>query len=400
MGRKKKPGKKKPLQPTALTKEEDCLVTSILEGYETSDPAEIVARVPDLPMARAVAERLCLGSEPSISLLLALKERFEDKQINKTIKREFFKLKQKGVVVEEPFETVDSPNFEIRLHEENKSEAFVGPILNMFGSRAVLITHFKGAKGRHVGMGLVSDEDGIHDFFYGATGKKRLTEMKDRLSENAGPMVETSLAHAATIMETAYSRHIELHPGAPTDYFELRPWFLLNIPILEHAAIYDFIPEGQLTNKIITDSQLDRLFKHGLMESWVIELARLKPFLEELIKMDDSSIILSEQQKSDQARRIRENCIENLFPETERALLKCRLEEMAYFYFKQGEEDFCRLCLDAGFSLAQEDRHGIKNPVLSYIVSRSIALYMDLAKGDKPGYSAPAGNSTSSIILA
>jgi hypothetical protein len=116
--------------------------------------------------------------------------------------------------------------------------------------------------------------------------------------------------------------------------------------------------------------------------------------------MDDSSIILSEQQKSDQARRIRENCIENLFPETERALLKCRLEEMAYFYFKQGEEDFCRLCLDAGFSLAQEDRHGIKNPVLSYIVSRSIALYMDLAKGDKPGYSAPAGNSTSSIILA
>ncbi|SPD75522.1 conserved hypothetical protein [uncultured Desulfobacterium sp.] len=398
MSLKKKPGKKKPLHTVSTTKEEDALVASILAG-DTSDPGKFASAVPDLAIARAVAERLCLEAEPSITLLTVLKDRFKDKQINKTLKRALFKLRQKGVIVNEAILAEDSPFFDIRPRQEDKPEAFVGPILNMFGSRAVYITHFRGVRGLHAGMGLVSDEDGIHDFFYGPIGKKRLLEAKEMVSENAGPLVETSLSHAASIFETAYQRHLEINKREHLGFSELRPWYLQNAPPLDHSAIYDYVPEQQSPGRPLTDSQLERLLNQGPMESWVIDFESLKPYLEELIKLDESPIILTELQKSDQARRLKDDCIEKLFSDTSRALLKRRFEEMAYFFFKQGQEDLCHLCLGAGQGLINEDSHGMKNQVLFYLVNRSFTLYLDLAEGGKTENEFTPEEPTSNIIF-
>ncbi|MBW1902062.1 MAG: hypothetical protein JRJ20_10550 [Deltaproteobacteria bacterium] len=182
MRRKKKPKTKKPLQPTVLTPEEKSSVTSILKKFDNADPAELVAMLPDARHAQAIIDQVCMGKAPSVPLLLALKDGFEDKRVHKAVKRALFKLRQKGISVEEYLKPEGTPSLILKAPQKEKPAAYVGPVLNMFGSRAVLITHFRGTKSRHMGMGIASDEEGIHEFLYGIFSKKRTKEMKDLLS--------------------------------------------------------------------------------------------------------------------------------------------------------------------------------------------------------------------------
>jgi hypothetical protein len=360
---------------------------------------EIVSRIPDSRHARALVELLCMDDDPSIPLLLAIKVGFEDKHVRKTVKRALFKLKQRGIPVEELLESESPAPAILKPPQEEKPAAYIGPILDILGSRSVLITLHRTMKGQHLGMGFVSDKDGIHQFLYGAFSKKRTKEMKDHFSEKAGPLVETSLSHAGTILEDAYKRHMGFHSDAPPDYLELRPWLLDNTSLLERPVIFDFISDDQLVNRILTDSQLEELFKHKLMETWLVEFERLRPFMEELLKVEDSPIVLTEGQKSDQSRRIREKCMDELFPDSERALLKRRLEEMAYVFFKLGEEALSRLCLDAARTMDQEDNLLKKNPVIEILVERSLDFYMNVARGGAPDDKKPSDSSSPSIII-
>ena len=64
-----------------------------------------------------------------------------------------------------------------------------------------------------------------------------------------------------------------------------------------------------------------------------------------------------------------------LYPESKRDLLKNRLEETAFFFFKLGEEDFARLSLAAAHSLDKKDSIIGVNPFLKALVERTLELY-------------------------
>ena len=377
MRRNKKPKKKKTDHPSLL-KSEETLVTSLLEDFKNADPAEIAARIPHSHLAGIFLERLPLDNEFPVPLLLALDETFKDKKVHKLVKRLIFKLKQKGVPVDESFPQRASHDAILTRTQKEEPAAHIGPIAGIMGSRAVLIVLQGAVKGYQAGIGLVSETEGMLQFLYGPFSKKRLREIKGSLSQEAGPLVETSLPHAATILETAYRRHMELHSDTPSQYPEIRPRLLENVTILDRPIIYDFIPEipGDGT---LTDSQLGKLFAHNLMGSWHIDFEDLKPFMEDILKVEGSPIILSDTQKADQIRQIKEKSIEELFPGPRRALLKHYLEEMAYFFFKLDQDEYSRMALTAARNLDEEDTILRKNRVVEFLLERSMQYYMDLA---------------------
>ena len=377
MQRNKKPMKKKTDHPSLL-KSEETLVTSLLEDFKNADPAEIVARIPHSHLAGIFLERLPLDNEFPVPLLIALDEAFNDKKVHKLVKRILFRLKQKGIPVDESFPQRASHDAILTRTQKEDPVAHIGPIAGTIGSRAVLIVLQSAVKGYQAGIGLVSETEGILQFLYGPFSKKRLKEIKGSLSQEAGPLVETSLSHAATILEIAYRRHMELHSDAPSQYPELRPRLLENATILDRPIIYDFVPEipGDGT---LTDSQLGKLFAHNLMESWLIDFEDLKPFMEDILKVEGSLIVLSDAQKADQVRQIKGKSIEKLFPGSRRALLKHNLEEMAYFFFKLDQDEYSRMALTAARNLDEEDTILRKNMVIEFLLERSMQYYMDLA---------------------
>jgi hypothetical protein len=377
MRRNKKPKKKKTDHPSLL-KSEETLVTTLLEDFKNVDPAEIVAKIPHSHLAGIFLERLPLDTEFPVPLLLALDETFKDKKIHKQVKQILFKLKQKGVSIDESFHQRASHDTILTRTQKEEPVAYLGPIAGTMGSRAVLIVLQSAVKSYQAGIGLVSEAEGILQFLYGPFSKKRIKEIKGSLSQEAGPLVETSLPHAATILEIAYRRHMEVHSDAPSQYPELRPWLLENVTILVRPIIYDFVSEIP-GDGIFTDSQLGKLFAHNLMDSWLIDFEDLKPFMEDILKVEGSPIVLSGAQKADQIRQIKDKSIEELFPGPKRTLLRHNLEEMAYFFFKLDQDEYSRMALTAARNLDEEDTILRKNRVVEFLLERSMQYYMDLA---------------------
>ena len=377
--RPKKKAKKQKTAPPSLTAQEETLITSLLQNFEDSDPAQVVAKLSDSRLARVFVERLPLNNEAAIHVLTAIHEGFQDKQLRKAIKRVLFRLEKKGVAVEGFREEKDSTPAVFMPAEREKPMAYLGPI-DSNGYRAVLIELHRAIKGVDLGVGLISDEHGIQQFLFANFSKKRTKQMKEDLSRDVGPLMETSLAHAATVLEKAYSRHTEIHSNAPTEYLELRPWLLENVSLLDQPIIYDSLPEGSVPEGRVTGSQLEELFQHNSFESWIDDFESLKPFMEDILKLDDSPLLLNDAQKADRAGEIKKKGMEELFPSPKRALLKNRLEEMAYLFLKLGEEDTSRLALAAAGTVEQDDTVLRSNPVIEFLFDRSLNFYMDSAK--------------------
>ncbi|MFO7737391.1 MAG: hypothetical protein R6V46_02860 [Desulfatiglandaceae bacterium] len=376
MPHKKKTGKKKTAPQTVLRAEEETLVNELLEYSQDMDPSQMLARIPDSRIAQGLIDRLPLDENTPISLLTAIKEKFEQKEVRKAVKRSLYRLKSQGLFNEAvPNETRRSPSI-LKPAQKKEPEAYIGP-LDLKGSRAVFIILHRALKGQDVGLGIVSDEAGMQQFHYGVFSKNRTRELKAYFAQEAGPLVNTSLSHAATVLEAAYRRHLELNPDVPQDYLEIRPWLLEQSSVLSRPAIYDTASCSESSDGVLTDSQLERLFAHELMQSWFIELERLRPCMEEILQIDDSPIVLTEPQKIDRLRHIKEKRIEGLFPPEKRTLLQHRFDEMAYMFYKLGQEDFCRLCLAAAHSLTQKDTILKINPVIAFLMDRSLDFYMN-----------------------
>ncbi len=376
----KNKSKKKISTHRSLTDKEEKFLKALLSDFKDIEPAEIVSRIPDSHFAEILVERLPLSEGPSVPLLQEISQRFKEKSVVKAIKRMAFKLRKRGLPVDELYPEKQNSKNILKPPPKEKPIAYVGPVLDMNGSRAILILVEREKMGRKVGAGVVSDEKGFQEFYYGTFSKKRIREIKDSLSEEAGPLVETSLSHAATILEKAYHRHIKVHSNGPEQYLELRPLLLADRTLLDRPAIHEFLSEIAVPDAVLTDSQLKNLFQHKLMESWFTEFDPLRPFLEDILNLDDSPIVLTEAQKLDRSRQIKDKGMEKLFDDEKRGLLKHRFEEMAYFFFKLGEEDSSRVCLVAARIMGEKDSVIKMNPVIEFLLERSLDFYFNVMK--------------------
>lgn len=395
--RRKTKTRKKPSPPVLLNQEQEALITILLQEIGRTEPVDLVAKVPDSACAQVLIDRLPLNDESPIPLLLALRAGFKDKGVVKAIKRALFKLKRRSVSTQEFYADESDSSTILKPSQKDPPRCYVGTV-DGAGLRTVVIIVHRGGKGLDVGLGVVSDQQGIQEFFYRNLSKRSAKDMEENFSREAGPLVETSLSHAATILEESYQRHLTLKSDVPADYLELRPWLLENAPVLARPVVYDCIPEASIADTILTDSQLMELFDHELMEFWLIELEALRPFMEDMFRVQESPIVLTEAQKSDRIREIKEKCIRKLFPAQKRELLKHRLEEMGYVFFKLGKKETAGVALAAAHAADQESTILKANPVIETLLERSLTFYTKAMEESDPEQSRERGES-SPIIL-
>jgi phosphoenolpyruvate synthase/pyruvate phosphate dikinase len=94
--KRKSTPKKRPAWRPPLEEEEERLIAQLMEEMRRRAPADIVERVPNSLFAQRLIE-LLPSEEYAIPLLLALKERFHEKNVNRAIRRSVFKLERKGI---------------------------------------------------------------------------------------------------------------------------------------------------------------------------------------------------------------------------------------------------------------------------------------------------------------
>jgi len=395
LGKRKRPKKSRPHHQPSLSTEEQTRLNALLENFKKIDLTQMETHIPSPQLAQALLETLPTDDPDSLALILAIREAFKEKEIQKAVKKALFKIKQKGISVPDLGMQQETP-FILKTTEKAEPSVYLGPIDGM-GSRGVFILLPQLPKGVDLGLGVINDEKGMIQFVFGRYSKKRAREVKEVFFERLTHMVETSLAHVATALETAYAHQKESLGDEAKDYLQLRPWILDNVTLLDRSPIYDLIPLDSVSEKILTDSQIHKLLDHRLMESWIIEPSELKPMVDEISQVKESPILVSEAQQTNRVREIKEKAIGDFYPGEKRSVLKNRLEEMAYLFFKLNEEEYARICLTAAFSLEQKDSLLAVNPFLKAILARSLNFYQKMS-GQTPE-SKPQTDDASRIIV-
>ena len=378
MGRGKK---KKTKHVPVISREQNDLADSFVNDFlKTGQHDNIIDRITDPVVAGAFIERLPLNNRFPVSLIIALKDKFNDKFLDKTVKRTLFKLKNLGLIDSEVLDTGKSAAI-IRPVKKEDPVAYVGNI-DFDGSRSVFLMLHKSPHGVDVGTGIISDTYGFQEFTFGNVSKKIAGQIKDKIAEMTGPLTETSISHVATLLEETRIQHFKMgmEGGDSFDYYmQLRPLLLEDASILKDPVVYDFVsPSGSLL-----DLDIEKLFNHDLMASWQIDPIDIEPLVDEIESIDESPLVLADFQKKERKRNIIQRYINDFFSPEDINRLKRRLEETAYIFYKQGEEDMARIALDVAVSLDQESSELTVNRVLGFIVERSIVFYYETKLDDE-----------------
>ena len=388
--RKSKKKKRQILQP--LSSVEEGPLNSLFENLNDVNLSNINKYIPSPEVARIVVENLPSNNPHTINLLFIIREAFEQKDVQKAIKKALFSLKRKGVSIPDREDHKES-SLIIKKPKRDEPTAYVSSI-DRAGDRGVMIMVPIIPKGVDVGIGLVNSVDGITYFIYNRYSKKRSREVKDFFFDQVGRAIETSLSHVATILEKAYSRNGLKTGESCEDYLKLRPWILENAPLLERPAVHDFIRPEEISGEILTASRIEKLFSHALMESWVIDPEKIQPVWDEISEVENSPIIVSDGQKENRISEIKETAISQIFPDSKRLILKDELEEMAYIFFKLDEEEYAHSCLAAASTMGERVSSLRINSFIVFLLERSLEYYIDItekeSKQERGGYnSAP-----------
>ncbi len=378
MAKRKKPKKKKPDPSSLLSQEQQTQLSSLLKNFKNFNSANVNDQIPGPELAQAFIEGIPTQDPEAVPALLAVRKAFPQKNVQKAIRKTIFKFKQKGISHPD-LEPEKGPPILVKRLDVADPSAYIGPV-DGTGSRGILLILPQIPKGVEVGMGAVSDDLGFIQFFVGRYSKKRLKEIKEIFFSSFDYAVETPISHAATILERAYSKNEEGLNELSRGYLQLRPWILENVSLLEQSAVYDLIPPDSTSKGSLTRSQIERLLDHGPMKTWIIDPDKLKPLTEDIQKVKESRILVSDAQKTDQINEARRKAISKIYSEEKRLLMKGRLEEMAYFFFKLEEEEMARLSLMAALSLDEKDSPLLINPFLDAIMERSLAFHMQAAQ--------------------
>ncbi|MFH1349863.1 MAG: hypothetical protein ABII26_02900 [Pseudomonadota bacterium] len=373
MGKRKRPKKKKTHPSLLISPDEEKLTTSLLENLNKITPANIYDQIPNPLVAQALVERLPLD-EPEVSdPIMCIKDAFQQKGVQKAIKKVLFRLKQRGIIISGSEHAEEAP-----IHIVNRQEAEPSAYLSHIdgaGNRGIFMTVPQVPKGVDLGMGVINDEKGIIQFLFARYSKKRMREVQNLFFSNFRTIVEASVSHAATMLEKSYSQNREGLTELSKGYLQFRPWLLGNVTLMERSAIYDFIPPEDISLETLSETRMNRLLDHELLASWMVDPERIKSLAEEMQKVEESPIVVSELQQKERIKDLKRKAISDIYPEEKRSILKSRLEEMAYVFLKLGDEEIARVSLSAAVSLDKRDSMFESNPFLDGLLERSLSTY-------------------------
>jgi hypothetical protein len=365
---------KKAAGASVLTPDEQRSLDVLLGDLSQLDPSRLAEQVPGLHFAEALVEKLPATDPQTPAILLGLRSLFHEKRVAKAIKRAAFRLRQKGIALPEEQDS-GTPVFKADTQGESDISAYLGPI-DGTGSRAVFISVPQMPAGVDVAVGVVNDEEGIIEFAFTRHSRKRMKEIKELFFGQLRNMVETTLSHAADVLERAYQAKGPGVSDSARSYVQFRPWLREHTSRVERPVVFSFLPPETVSSEMLTESQLQRLFSHELMASWIIDLKSLRPLIEEIQKAVESRIFISEGQRREHIHRIKYEETPKLFSEARRQVFKYRLEEMALVLLKSNEESLARLCLAAAASLTEKESPIRVNPFLEFLIERSLAYYL------------------------
>lgn len=362
----------------ATLAEIQCIIEKIKTDIGEGRPEEEVIQllVPIIGEASDVTEQVVkeLGNISHPLVGRALQRLLEypcDKKIRKMIKRSLYRLKSKGIAVEEILPEKGGPVF--RPLQAEPPQGFGGPF-DFLGRRFLVLNVPHIGRGLTVMQGIASDTEGLVDFSGGEMARKGFKIFFEEVQKGRPfPLVEMDPSHVAFLFAEACGLTLEKGKVLPQSYLTLKG-VIDRIKREEgRPLIYAHIREEEVESDDLLLRKAGDLLNTDLFRDWEIEEKEIRPYADKVWEAKESKLILNQAQRRARFQELYQRALHDLFPEEKRSLYRRRMEEMAYILLKLGREEDARVSLAVALDLKKPSNLFQPNPFLFHLVVRSIA---------------------------
>ncbi len=314
-------------------------------------------------------------------LLHLLLEVSEDKSVRKDIKRSLYKLRSRGIRIEEA--AVDSTKSILRPLPVDPPRGFGGPIDPM-GQRVLVLAIPHAGRGWTVMQGVASDRTGLVSFSGGEIGRKGFRSLLQEILEG-GPasLVEVDAPYVASLLAQAYEMTLGRRATPPQEYAPFKAEIESLKKEAGRALIYSHLKAEEVREEDRLLRKIPELLKSDVFQGWGIEEARIRPYADAAMEAGESKLVLSQVQKEVRVQEIYQRAVAELFGEDERRVHQKRMEEMAYYLLKRGKKDEAKVCLAVALDLEKPPTAFQGSPFLVQLVTQSIHRILDERQAEK-----------------
>jgi hypothetical protein len=293
-----------------------------------------------------------------------------DKKVRKIIKRSLYRLKGKGIAVEEILSDKVKPI--LRPLQTDPQEGFASGI-DSLGYRLLWLIIPRPGRGLTVMRGVVSDGEGIVDFSREEMTRKGFRSFFEEFKEkNPFPIVEIEPSYVAFLFTQAYQLSLEKKPNPPQDYLRAKREIENIKKDYPKPLIYSYLQADEMAGDDRMLRKGGDLLKADLFSGWRIEEERIQPYADEVWEAEESKIVLNPAQKEVRFQGIYQKALRDLFSGEREFLYQRRLEEMAYVLLKLGREEEAKISLSVAMDLEKPLNPIQPNPFLFQLVTKSI----------------------------
>jgi len=317
-------------------------------------------------------------------LLAALFGEARDKVRRKALKKTLHRLKTRGVAFAD--DLLPRPEASFGAPRPGTVKVFVSPIFGV-GETYVILEGPPEILGGNFLVARVSDQEGFRECVLLSLKRSQQAEIWDRFREQGlDHWFTPPPAYAISRLEEAYRRPGGPGPGA-AQYGALRE------KIFRHwghpAAAPDLVQELPA----LSPAELPRLLEHSrqlatdpLFVSFLPGPEEIAPWLTKLQEVQDSPLVLSDQQKQVRIDGVLEEATRVLYPLETRPHWRRRLLTTAYYLRLEGREEDSRAAWAAAADLADPDRSALsgENLWLKSLVQQALRFAYEMQEPREP----------------
>lgn len=328
----------------------------------------------DPTLLSATVEALSATPAPETAALLGqVAAKTGSKDLQKTIRRALYRFKTMGIDTEGALpqearkSVLEVPKLPI--------VAALASQIDFDGYRALYLARRRPFSGLVFVSLLLQDSRGVVACQALPVSKKDLTQLvEDILADTRLTHVQLPASYAQQLVEDNYQRNLATGTPVPQEFMGLRD--LIGMPDMhwEQPPMYQVLQADEVRAQATLLSLSAHLFEIREFESWHLPAELLQPYRDEIKRVGESPIIVSQVLQQERIDAIQKKAIRELLPAEVRARYRQRLEEMAYLLWHTKRPDEAKRALAAALALQPEGADPADHPFLRALFRRSIEM--------------------------
>lgn len=321
-----------------------------------------------------------MSDAAAVETLKAIERESADKEVKREVKRSFFKLAQRGLVVpkEEPPEATAAAVF-TRAPE---IEAYMSSV-DGGGTRLVWIVRVQPNHGLQLIQAMLHDGEGLLRIGGTQLRRKGLRQMADDIKQQHDvTMISIPWEYADQIIYEGYEQAKARGQSGLENFHELRSIINTGKPKEQPHPIYRRLNRDEVRDGAWRE-QSRRLLDEPELRYWILTDDWLQAFLPQIEEAQASRLVLNPVQKEERLAAIVRDAVKALCAGENAKLFQRRMEDMALYLVETNRADLAKLSLAVALQAGEGDPGPLDVSFLTGLVQKSFAFFLSEQKAKR-----------------